>query len=132
MARFQALTNPVLDQELDRLRQRLGLEPSQKAELLREVTSLATWLVQQSEQGRVIEARRGKQVEPLRHPMLEHLREQIGSPIGPALELTDEEAGRLAEALEAKVRPSPALRQALANLVSAGRKPPKLRWKKTA
>jgi len=132
MARFQALTNPVLDQELERLRQRLGLEPSQKAELLREVTSLATWLVQQSEQGRVIEARRGKQVEPLRHPMLEHLREQNGSPIGPALELTDEEAGRLAEALEAKVRPSPALRQALANLVSAGRKPPKLRWKKTA
>jgi hypothetical protein len=132
MARFQALTNPLLDQELDRLRQRLGLEPSQKAELLREVAALASWLVQQSEQGRVIEARRGEQVEPLRHPMLEHIREQNGSPIGPPLQLTDEESGRLAEALEGSFRPSPALRQALANLGSAGRKPPKLRWKKTA
>ncbi len=132
MARFQALTNPVLEQELERLRQRLGLEPSQKAELLREVTALATWLVQQSEQGRVIEARRGKQVEPLRHPMLEHLREQSGSPIGPPLKLSDEEAVRLAEALESELRPSPALRRALANLTSTDRKPPKLRWKKTA
>lgn len=132
MARFQALTNPVLDQELERLRQRLGLQPSQKAELLREVTTLASWLVQQSEQGRVIEARRGKQVEPLRHPMLEHLREQSGSPVGPTLALTDEEAGRLAEALDAKLEPSPALRRALTNLASAERKPPKLRWKKTA
>ncbi|WP_437969155.1 hypothetical protein WMF04_07630 [Sorangium sp. So ce260] len=31
MSRFQALTNSVLDAELEMLRERLGLEPNQKA-----------------------------------------------------------------------------------------------------
>jgi hypothetical protein len=43
MSRFQALTNPVLDAELDLLRERLALEPNQKAELLREVAAIAGW-----------------------------------------------------------------------------------------
>ena len=44
MSRFQALTNAVLDTELDRLRARLGLEPNQKAELLREMAAIAGWV----------------------------------------------------------------------------------------
>ncbi|MCU0806626.1 MAG: hypothetical protein MUC53_01345 [Candidatus Contendobacter sp.] len=44
MSRFQALTNAVLDAELDRLRARLGLEPNQKAELLREMAAIAGWV----------------------------------------------------------------------------------------
>ena len=43
MTRFQALTNAVLDQELEMLREHLGLAPGQKAELLREVAALAAW-----------------------------------------------------------------------------------------
>lgn len=60
MARFQALTNSVLEEELEMLRERLGLDPRQKAELLREVSALAAWVVRQAEQGREIEARHGQ------------------------------------------------------------------------
>ena len=42
------------------LRKRLGLERSEKAELLREVASLAAWVVRQAEQGRDIQARDGR------------------------------------------------------------------------
>jgi len=70
MARFQALTNSVLDAELEMLRKRLGLERNQKAELLREVASLAGWVVQQTEQGREIQARDERTIEPLVHPAL--------------------------------------------------------------
>ena len=54
MSRFQALTNAVLDAELDRLRARLGLEPNQKAELLREMAAIAGWVARQAELGRTI------------------------------------------------------------------------------
>ena len=58
MSRFQALTSAVLDAELDRLRARLGLDPNQKAELLREMAIIADWVARQAEFGRTIEARR--------------------------------------------------------------------------
>ncbi|MEZ5584026.1 MAG: hypothetical protein R3F37_15955 [Candidatus Competibacteraceae bacterium] len=64
-SRFQALTNTVLDTELDLLRKRLGLAPNQKAELLREMAALAGWVTHQAEQGRTIEARRDGEIEPL-------------------------------------------------------------------
>ena len=57
MSRFQALTNPALDAELDLLRELLALAPNQKAELLREVAAIAGWVVRQAKQGRDIEAR---------------------------------------------------------------------------
>ena len=44
MSRFQALTNTVLDAELDQLCVRLGLEPNQKAELLRGMAATARHL----------------------------------------------------------------------------------------
>ncbi len=52
MARFQALTNAVLEQELDDLRVRLGLRENQKADLLREITALAAWVIRQTEPSR--------------------------------------------------------------------------------
>lgn len=48
---FQALTNAVLNAELDLLRVRFGLEPNQKAELLREIAAIAGWVARQAELG---------------------------------------------------------------------------------
>jgi len=131
MARFQALTNKVLEAELEMLRKRLGLEPSQKANLLREISDLATWVVRQAEQGREIEARKGESVEPLVHPALERVRARSAKKLGESLALDEREIARLAEILDRPFAPPPALRAALANLASAARRPPKLRWKKT-
>jgi hypothetical protein len=132
MSRFQALTNSVLDAELEMLRERLGLEPSQRAELLREVAALAGWVVRQAEQGNSVEARRGKHVEMLVHPAIERLRVRDLKPIGAPLMLTDAEALRLAALLERDFAPPPALRAALASLANPKRRPPKVRWKKSA
>jgi hypothetical protein len=131
MARFQALTNNVLDAELEMLRERLGLDRSQKAELLREVSALAAWVVRQAEQGREIEARQGQRVEALVHPALQRLQSKGGRPVGQRVILTDEEAKRLATILDRGFDPPPALRAALASLAKSERRPPKLRWKKS-
>jgi hypothetical protein len=131
MSRFQALTNSVLDEELEMLRERFGLAPSQKAELLREVAALAAWIVRQVESGRTIEARRGNSVEPLRHPAIERIAERTEPSLG-RIALTDAEVRRLADALDKPFKPTPALRKALASLASSRRRPPALRWKKTA
>lgn len=130
MARFQALTNSVLDQELEMLRERLGLAPSQKAELLREVSSLAAWIVRQIESGRTIEARRGGSIEPLRHPAIDRIATRK-QPVDRVV-LGDAEVRRLADALDRPFEPTRAMRRALADLANAKRRPPKLRWKKSA
>lgn len=133
MSRFQALTNSVLDAELDRLRERLALQPNQKAELLREVASIAGWVVRQAEQGRVIEAHRDQEVEQLRHPALERLQAaQKSQPVGNSLRLSTEETLRLAAILEEGFNPPPALRKALANLAQSNHQPPTLRWPSAA
>jgi len=130
MARFQALTNNVLDAELEMLRKQLGLERNQKADLLREISDLAAWVIRQADQGRDIEARKGDSVEPLAHPALERVRARRARNLGEPLALDDSELERLAEILDRPFDPPPALRAALANLASANRRPPKLRWKK--
>ena len=132
MSRFQALTNNVLDAELEMLRERLGLDPSQKADLLREVASLAAWVVRQAEKGREIEARQGRTVEPLVHPALDRLRSLRKRRVGRPLALSEGEVERLAAALDRGFNPSAGLRAVLANLASSGRRAPKLRWKKSA
>ncbi|WP_437782375.1 hypothetical protein [Sorangium sp. So ce1097] len=132
MSRFQALTNSVLDAELEMLRERLGLEPNQKADLLREVAALAGWVVRQAEQGRSIEARRGEEVEPLVHPAIERLRAGRLKTMGERLTLSDAEAMRLASVLDQGFEPPPALRETLANLANPKRRPPRLRWNKPA
>src|SRR5438477_7818033 len=100
MARFQALTNNVLDAELEMLRKRLGLDRSQKADLLREVAALAAWVVRQAEQGREVEARDGRTVEPLVHPALERVRARKAHAAGQVLALDAGEIERLAAALD--------------------------------
>jgi hypothetical protein len=132
MSRFQALTNNVLDAELEMLRERLGLDPRQKAQLLREVSALAAWVVRQAEQGRKIEARQGAKVEALVHPALDRLRSRKDRPVGQSLTLSDTEVKRLAAVLDRGFDPPPALRAALASLARSERRPPKLRWKKSA
>jgi hypothetical protein len=133
MARFQALTNPVLDSELEGVRIRLGLLPSQKAELLRELATIVAWIVKQSERGRTIEARRGAEVEELTHPVLDRLRtESEPRAPGHAITLSDEELRQLAEVLERPFEPTPALRKVLGNLAHSSRRPPKIRWKSGA
>lgn len=132
MSRFQALTNPLLDQDLDMLRDRLGLAPNQKADLLREVAALAAWVVRQAEQGRAIVARRGDEVEPLVHPTLERLCAESRRPVGEPLTLRADEVSRLAAVLDRGFDPPPALRRALANLADPKRRAPRLRWKKSA
>lgn len=129
MSRFQALTNAVLDAELEQLRARLGLEPNQKAELLREMAAIAGWVARQAELGRTIEARRADgEVEPLAHPVLERLRTAAEQPVGARLALNDAEIRRLAAVLDGGFDPPPALRAALANLARVDRRPPPLHW----
>jgi hypothetical protein len=132
MARFQALTNNVLDAELEMLRKRLGLDQSQKADLLREISGLAAWVVRQAEQGREIEARAGDSVEALVHPAIERVRARRAKHLGEPLVLDEREVERLAAILDRPFHPPPGLRAALASLASTTRRPPKLRWKKKA
>src|SRR5258708_37950290 len=107
MARFQAQTNAVLDQELESLRSRLGLESSQKADLLREVAELASWVVRQAEEGRVIEARRGKTAEILAHPALERLRTGGGRDPRPPPALPQHQPQRRTPVLASPPLPDP-------------------------
>lgn len=127
MVRFQAQTNAVLDQELDDLRERLGLRADQKADLLRELASLAAWVVRQSAEGRVVEARGQDGVQVLAHPALERMRRR-SAPAVERVVLTDEESERLAAILERGFRPTPALRDVLRRLAEADRTPPELTW----
>jgi len=96
MSRFQAQLNAVLDEELDDLRERLGLRQNQRADLLREIVLLASWVVRQAETGRSIEARRGRDVEALASPLLDRLRERRTAGIVGRIELKDSEVERLA------------------------------------
>lgn len=127
MARFQALTNSVLDFELEMLRQRLGLEPSQRAELLREITALAAWVVRQAELGRAVEGRRNLEVEQLAHPAIDRLRSQRREATLERWILNEDEAARFCAALDQPFEPTPALKAALANLAAPDRTPPQLK-----
>jgi uncharacterized protein (DUF1778 family) len=128
MARFQAQTNAVLDQELQDLRERLDLRAGQKADLLREIAALAAWVVRQAEAGRTIEARRGASREPLVSPVLERLRRRGTAAPAARVSLDADEVRGLTEILDRGFTPTPALRRALARLASPRRRPPRLRW----
>lgn len=132
VSRFQAQTNSLLDDELDDLRERLGLRENQKADLLRELTALASWVIRQAEAGWRIEARRGQDVETLRSPAVERVRRKHDDGVVARIELTDAEVQRLAEILDRGFSPTPALRRALSRLSDPKRRPPKLHWKDNA
>lgn len=130
MSRFQAKTNAVLDAELDDLRRRLGLRTNQKADLLRELTALATWVVRQATEGRAVVAHGEDDVRELDHPVIERIRQRHGqvaaSPV--RLELDDNETRRLVEILDRGFDPPPALVECLRRLADPKRKAPELTW----
>lgn len=130
MARFQAQTNAVLDAELEDLGRRLGLRANQKADLLREVTALASWVVGQASEGRTIMARGDGEVSELDHPVLERIRRrhERGDRAAVRLELNDDEVRRLAQILDRGFDPPPALLECLRNLAAAERRAPELTW----
>ncbi len=132
VSRFQAQVTPTLDEELNDLRERLGLRENQKADLLREIAALAAWVIRQAEAGRKIEARRGREVEILHSPAIERLNRRQEESIGARIALSDTEVERLAEIFDRGFALTPALRSVLSNLADPQRKPPRLTWKKTA
>lgn len=132
MSRFQAQTTSMLDEELTDLRERLGLRENQKADLLRELAELASWVIRQAEAGRKIEARLGRDVETLHSPAIERLRRKQDEGFMERIALTDAEVERLAEILDRGFSPTPALRKALSRIADPKRRPPRLHWKDTA
>jgi len=130
MSRFQAQTNAVLDDELEELRRRLGLRDNQKADLLRELTALAAWVVRQATEGRAVFARGEDDVQELVHPVIDRvrrIRDQTATPPS-RLELDDDQTRRLAEILDRGFDPPPALVQCLRRLTDLERKAPELTW----
>ncbi|HSS75876.1 MAG TPA: hypothetical protein VLV54_03945 [Thermoanaerobaculia bacterium] len=132
MSRFQAQTTATLDEELHHLRERLGLRENQSADLLRELAELSSWVIRQAEAGRRIEARRGREVETLRSPVVERLHRKRDESVVERIELSDSEVERLAEILNRGFSPPPALRKALSRLAEPTRRPPQLHWKDSA
>ena len=130
MARFQAQTNAILGEELEELRHCLGLRSNQKADLLRELTVLASWVVRQAIEGRAILARGEDGVRELVHPVIDRLSQLREQEFAPPthLDLSDEEAARLADILDRGFDPNPALRETLRRLADPTRKPPEVTW----
>jgi len=130
MSRFQAQTNAVLDDELEELRRRLGLRDNQKADLLRELTALAAWVVRQATEGRAVVAHGEDDVRELVHPVIDRIRRIHDQAAAPPtrLELNDDETRRLAEILDRGFDPPPALLQCLRRLADPERHAPELSW----
>jgi hypothetical protein len=131
MARFQAQINPVLEDELRALQEQMALRPNQRADLLREISALASWVVHQAAEGRVIMARDEDEVRELVHPVVERLRQQRearATAKSRALTLSDDEVTRLQQIMDAGFQPTPQLREALVRLDDPTREPPTLSW----
>ena len=134
MARFQAQTNAVLGEELEELRRCLGLRSNQKADLLKELTGLASWVIRQAIAGRAIVARGEDGTRELVHPVIERLRQLHAEGSGPIsrLDLNAEETRRLAEILDHGFDPPAELLVTLSRLADPARKPPHLTWADSA
>lgn len=130
MSRFQAKTNVVLDAELEGLRRQLGLRKNQKADLLRELTALAAWVIRQASEGRAVVARGEDGVRELDHPVLERIRQhrEQAAALSTRLELDDDETRQLAEILDRGFAPPPALLECLRRLADPNRTAPELTW----
>jgi hypothetical protein len=130
MSRFQAQTNAVLEQELEELSERLGLRPNQKADLLRELTALASWVIRQADAGRTVEARGEGEAQPLVHPVVERLLRirRSDKSVPERITLSDEDVERLAAILERGFCPTPDLRDLLHRLAQTDRQAPELTW----
>lgn len=130
-SRFQALTNPVIDHDIDLVRSTLGLAASHKAELLGEMASISAWMVRLAAKGMTIEARSEKEVITCDMPVVARIRERRAASEG-TIVLNSAEMKRLEKILSSPFRPTAGLKKALANLASSDRKPPEIRWKSKA
>jgi len=130
VSRFQAKTSALLDAELEGIQRELGLRTHQKAELLRELTALAAWVVRQTAEGRTVVARGEDDVRELEHPVLEKIRRRRERARGSMqrLELDDDETRQLAEILDRGFDPPPAVVACLRRLTDPDRKAPELLW----
>ena len=132
MSRFQAKTSDVLEGELENLRRSLGLRANQKADLLREMASLAAWVVREVSNGRSVIARGEDVVRELDHPVVERLRRRREQASAGSfhlhLALDDDEVRTLAEILDRRRSPPAALLASLRNLAAPDRSPPELTW----
>lgn len=122
MSRFQAQTSTVLDEELELLREEMGLREHQKAELLREMAAIASWVFTQARAGRVVEARGPDGTERLHHAAL---RPRRG--LEPVV-LAEAEAERLIALLDSDRWPNVAAEETFRRLAAQGREPPSIRW----
>lgn len=118
MAHFLAETNTALELVLDELRVRLGLEEHQETDLLQKLAALASWVIQQAEAGRPIEARE----------VLEKLEADPSQQLMTRILLDDEEVRRLVDILDRGYSPTPALRRLLASLADPEHRPPEPQW----
>jgi uncharacterized protein (DUF1778 family) len=118
MAHFLAETDSVLDGALDELRQRLGLDEHQETDLLQKLAALASWVIQQAEAGRRIEAQE----------VLAQLEADPSQQLMTRIQLDDEQVRRLAEVLDRGYSPTPALRRLLASLADPDHRPPEPKW----
>ena len=126
MSRFQAQTNAVLESELNQLQVDFGFRPNQKADLLRELASIASWVVQQSVEGRQIQAKGEDGVQKLQHSTLDRLR-QSAQP-SHELKLSEGELERLSELMSGHVEMSIQLKESLRRISSDEHTPPQLTW----
>lgn len=120
MSRFQAMTTDLLDRELEAIRQEMGLREGQKAELLRELAAMASWLLAQARAGRTIEARGPDGTEVFHHPALAARVSRVVLAAG--------EADALSRLLAEDREPGPALRETLRRLADPARTPPAVEW----
>ncbi|MEZ4266228.1 MAG: hypothetical protein R3F39_07605 [Myxococcota bacterium] len=115
---------------MEELRRGLGLRDNQKADLLRELTSLAAWVVRQATEGRAVLARGDDGVQELVHPVIDRLRRirDQAATASRRFELNDDETRRLAEILDRGFAPPPALVESLRRLGDPERRAPELTW----
>lgn len=123
MTQPAAHTATAVEQEIEALRERLGLSAEQTGGLLQDLVALASWVIRQAAAGRVIEARGEDGTHALVHPVLMRL-----NPAATRIALSDEEAERLEVILERGVSPTPALIEVLEELGRSERPMPALTW----
>lgn len=118
MSQFLAQTNTALDRVLNDLRQRLGLGENQQTDLLQRLTTLASWIIEQAENGHRIEVKEA----------LDRLSGHSEPDLSSRVVLDDDEVRRLAELLDRRFSPTPALRKLLVSLADPDYEPPQLDW----
>ena len=124
LSRFNVQTNAVLNKQLETLSKELGLSENQQLDLLAELTSIASWVIRQTQAGRSIEARDGSRVELLETPMLERLKccHQETDPM--RIVLNEEETVGLRDLLKKGL-------QAANSAADQTFEPPKVTWRGT-